>query len=153
MNAHNTVRSVRSVDVGVISKYLVATTVASAAWIGVLASLFGSTIDPPENAVLATSALFVSMAGVGLSGAWIHARAPDELVDRFHKLGVYFAMFVVGNAIVTVGGLLFVELSYSNGTLATSSTPIQTGILLVVISSVFLPGPYAGLVAARRWSK
>lgn len=153
MNAHNTIRSVGSVDIGTISKYLVATAVASAAWIGALGAIFGGWINPPENAALATSVLFASMAAVGLSGAWIHTRAPEELVDRFHKLGVYFAMFVVGNAIVTVGGILFVEISYSGGTLATTSTPVQTGILLVVITSLFLPGPYAGLVVARRWSK
>lgn len=118
------------------------TTVTSVAWFEALAISLGS-ID--FSTTSSTALMFAAMILSAIPAAWIHQQAPDP-VDRFHSLGIYFAMFAMANLLVTSG---FFVADYVSGPSAIG--PVEYVLQGAVVSSLFLPGPYAGIVLARRW--
>jgi hypothetical protein len=99
--------------------------------------------------------LLVGMVSTAIPASLIHKNAPETPVDRYQKLGILFTMFISANVVVTTTAFLAVYTYPYMGDFAASGTKTFVADLLIytVISSLLLPGPYAGTLVGRHWSK
>jgi hypothetical protein len=120
------------------------TAITSVVWTVTILTVFES--SPADyDGVVGVGILLGAMVLSGVPAAYIHQCTPDP-VDRFHAFGILFAMFAIANLLVTIG-FFVVLIKYGR-----PMTPVvQQTLKGVVVSSLFLPGPYAGIVIARRW--
>lgn len=81
--------------------------------------------------------------------ALMFLQLPEETVDRYHRFGKAFAMFLTVN--LTLSGMfLFHEYHMT-------ATPPDLDVFNIIfwfsIASAFLPGPYIGILLGSRWSR
>lgn len=91
--------------------------------------------------------IFLSVLAPAVPAALVYVELPEHTVDRYHKLGKYFVLFVTINFTLSA---IFIANQFHF-----TADPIDWEILNVIlyfsIASVFLPGPYIGTYIAVRW--
>lgn len=129
--------------VDMVFRFILPTAVASVMWLAVMESV-GLKAWESDQMALATLAVMVLPA---ISAAWVYSHAPERTVDRFHGLGKLFGMYLAINLTLSAGYFVFTQ--YST---VWSVSDIGGYMLLFVISSLFLPGPYIGAWVGSRWN-
>ncbi|QIO25429.1 hypothetical protein [Haloarcula sp. JP-L23] len=144
----------------VAAKFLLPSAAGTVAWLGLVAYLESDLPSQPPSAPsqvgleqILSWVLLASVVCSVLVAAAIHLRAPAEYADRFHQLGVHLTMFVSINAAITTAVLLIWLIEVQHGLVPErmALTPMNA-IWAAVMSSIFLPGPYAGALIGRWWS-
>lgn len=92
---------------------------------------------------------FVWMVTPVLPAAYVYHGLPTESVDRYHRLGKVFAMFIPINLTLSFLFMLY------NFVLIPDPASVSFLNLVVYFSlaSAGLPGPYFGALIGMRWSK
>lgn len=110
-------------------------------------SSIGSTAVPDDIVkVLLVAALFL---GPGLAAGVVHSRLPTQTVDNYHRFGKSAALFVAVNVTVS---LAFIGTVAHSGLLLENGNTLATDLLMYwALASMFIPGPYVGVLAAARW--
>ncbi|QIO25428.1 hypothetical protein [Haloarcula sp. JP-L23] len=143
----------------VAAKFLLPSLVATTAWLFALAHL---ATDPASGGAEASTGPYptlrlgfysVTVLSV-LVPVYIYRMAPRNHVDRFHSLGVQLVMFASINVVITAAFLLLWGLCVMFGVEGPLGPPITAlnTVLGIIMSSIFLPGPYAGALIGRWWS-
>lgn len=139
----------------VAGKFLLPSAVGTVVWLTFVAWI--TNVDPTVVGTMdARSIIGMSIAVLSvLAPVWIYRTAPREYVDRYHSLGVQLSMFVSVNVIITTAilGYWIAGQLLPLGGLSTQ-TPLtpSNAIVLVIASSILLPGPYVGALIGRYWS-
>lgn len=143
------------------AKFLLPSAAATAVWLTTLVFLNPATAGPSFSGGSPNSVgdmlglvLLVGVVGSVLAALAVHRAAPREYTDRFHLLGVHLSMFVAINATITALCLAVWALAHAMGAEAWGPETLSAyhAIAMVILSSVFLPGPYAGALIGHYWS-
>lgn len=145
----------------VAGKYVSASLVGSIAWIAILYTLSPASTSPPSEVgspdlqSILGLCFFGSIVLSVLPAVYFHRQVPSEVVDRYHSLGIQFSMLLSVNVIITLSSLAIWSISYHAEipTMLGDGWSVWNGVGLVVVSSIFLPGPYFGTLVGRKWAK
>jgi hypothetical protein len=94
-------------------------------------------------------AYILMMTLPAIPAALMFLHLPERTVDRYHRFGKAFAMFVVVN--LTLSGMFLLNEFH----IKTNSPELNilTIIFYFSVASAFLPGPYLGILIGARWSR
>ncbi|WP_135306367.1 hypothetical protein [Haloarcula amylovorans] len=151
----------------VAGKFLTPSVIGTVVWLAVLNILAGGTLpesSPQPLQLPATTYEWLSLAFLlsiplsVLAAVAIYRHAPASPADWYHRLGIQLAMFVAINLVITTMAMAMWVASvnseiYGSMFFATKDgiTPLRA-MAVAMLSSIFLPGPYAGAIVGRYWS-
>lgn len=91
--------------------------------------------------------LLMTVIAPAIPTAFVYRRLPERSVDRYHKFGKAFAMFLTVN--LTLSTLYLINHFHIQG----NELTVMGFIFWFSVASAFLPGPYLGTYIAVRWHR
>lgn len=131
----------------ILVKFLTAGAVMSLAWYIVL-QILGKGWGHSGSE---TAWLLAIMSASTILAAVVYLRLPDRTVDRYHKFGKMFALFLAVN--VVVSSSVVVHEVFLTDVVTVGDTLAMKVLGTWFLASIFLPGPYLGTLIAARWSR
>lgn len=111
-----------------------------------MAESFLDTVEDLGDFIWKHRAIAISMTAPAIPAAMVFRRLPERTVDRYHKFGKAFAMFLTVN--LTLSAIFLFDYFHLNG----NTLSVPRFIVYFSLASSFLPGPYMGVLLAARWS-